>query len=112
VVVRARRSMATGLAAVRRVAYLDGIDGAHAPALRQGGTAEMLDGLARYLTAQPASRPGTDDFRAAVASEAPATGHTRRGHASAAARDRHVPLASTVPRRPETEAKEFCSCGS
>jgi hypothetical protein len=29
----------------------------------------MLDGLARYLTAQPASRPGTDDFRVAVASE-------------------------------------------
>jgi uncharacterized protein YndB with AHSA1/START domain len=35
-------------------AYLDGIDGPQAPALRQGGTAEMLDGLARYLTAQPA----------------------------------------------------------
>jgi hypothetical protein len=57
---------------------------------------------ARYLTAQPASRPGTDDFRAAVASEALATGHRRRGHAGAAARDRHVPLASTVRRRPET----------
>jgi len=26
-----------------------------APALREEGTAEMLDGLARYLTAQPAS---------------------------------------------------------
>jgi uncharacterized protein YndB with AHSA1/START domain len=31
-------------------AYLDGIDGQEAPALRNGGTAEMLDGLARYLT--------------------------------------------------------------
>ena len=35
--------------------YLDGIDGPQAPALRQEGTAEMLDGLARYLTAPPAS---------------------------------------------------------
>jgi hypothetical protein len=26
-----------------------------APALRQEGTTEMLDGLTRYLTAQPAS---------------------------------------------------------
>jgi len=34
-------------------AYLDGIDGPQAPNLREGGTAEMLDGLARYLT-QPA----------------------------------------------------------
>jgi hypothetical protein len=66
-------------------AYLDGIDGPQAPALREEGTAEMLDGLARYLTVQPASLPGTDDFRAAVASGALATGHTRRGHASAAA---------------------------
>jgi uncharacterized protein YndB with AHSA1/START domain len=30
-------------------AYLDGFDGADAPRLRQGGTAEMLDGLAKYL---------------------------------------------------------------
>jgi uncharacterized protein YndB with AHSA1/START domain len=30
-------------------AYLDGFDGAEAPRLRQGGTAEMLDGLAKYL---------------------------------------------------------------
>jgi uncharacterized protein YndB with AHSA1/START domain len=29
--------------------YLDGIDGAEAPSLRRGGTAEMLDGLAKYL---------------------------------------------------------------
>ena len=31
-------------------AYLDGIDGAEAPRLREGGTAEMLDGLAKYLS--------------------------------------------------------------
>jgi hypothetical protein len=37
------------------VGLLDGTDGAQAPALRQGGTAKMLDGIARYLTAQPAS---------------------------------------------------------
>jgi uncharacterized protein YndB with AHSA1/START domain len=30
-------------------AYLDGIDGADAPKLRREGTAEMLDGLAKYL---------------------------------------------------------------
>ena len=30
-------------------AYLDGFDGAEAPRLREGGTAEMLDGLAKYL---------------------------------------------------------------
>lgn len=30
-------------------AYLDGIDGQDAPRLRQGGTSEMLDGLAKYL---------------------------------------------------------------
>jgi len=29
--------------------YLDGFDGAEASALRQGGTEEMLDGLAKYL---------------------------------------------------------------
>jgi uncharacterized protein YndB with AHSA1/START domain len=31
-------------------AYLDGIDGEEAPRLRQGGTGEMLDGLAKYLS--------------------------------------------------------------
>jgi uncharacterized protein YndB with AHSA1/START domain len=36
-------------------AYLDGIDGAQAPALREEGTTEMLESLARYLTAQPPS---------------------------------------------------------
>jgi len=30
-------------------AYLDGIDGPEAPRLREEGTAEMLDGLTRYL---------------------------------------------------------------
>jgi uncharacterized protein YndB with AHSA1/START domain len=35
--------------------YLDGIDGAQAPALRKGGTTEMLDGLTRYLTKQSAN---------------------------------------------------------
>jgi uncharacterized protein YndB with AHSA1/START domain len=35
-------------------AYLDGIDGPEAPGLRQGGTAEMLDGLTRYLESQAA----------------------------------------------------------
>jgi len=49
-------------------AYLDGIHGPQALALREQGTTEMLDGVARYLTAQPASRSGTDNFRAAVAS--------------------------------------------
>jgi hypothetical protein len=38
-----------------RLGYLNGIDGAQALALCQGGTGVMLDGLARYLTAQPAS---------------------------------------------------------
>ncbi|HEX4089788.1 MAG TPA: SRPBCC domain-containing protein [Trebonia sp.] len=31
-------------------AYLDGFDGAEASSLRQGGTEEMLDGLAKYLS--------------------------------------------------------------
>ena len=31
-------------------AYLDGIDGADAPRLREGGTSEMLDGLVKYLS--------------------------------------------------------------
>jgi uncharacterized protein YndB with AHSA1/START domain len=36
-------------------AYLDGIDGPEAPGHRRGGTAEMLDGLTRYLES-PATR--------------------------------------------------------
>jgi uncharacterized protein YndB with AHSA1/START domain len=39
----------TALAWTEQGAYLDGFDGADAPRLRHGGTAEMLDGLARYL---------------------------------------------------------------
>ena len=31
-------------------AYLDGIDGPDASRLREGGTSEMLDGLAKYLS--------------------------------------------------------------
>jgi uncharacterized protein YndB with AHSA1/START domain len=40
----------TALTWTEQGAYLDGIDGPQAPALREGGTTEMLDGLARYLT--------------------------------------------------------------
>jgi len=45
----------TGLTWTEQGAYLDGIDGPQASALRMEGTTEMLDGLTRYLTAQPAS---------------------------------------------------------
>jgi hypothetical protein len=45
----------TALTWTEQGAYLDGIDGPQAPELRKGGTAEMLDGLTRYLTEQPAS---------------------------------------------------------
>jgi hypothetical protein len=41
-----------------RRAYLDGIDGPQAPALREEGTTGMLDGPARYLTAQPGQLTG------------------------------------------------------
>ncbi len=44
----------TALTWTEQGAYLDGIDGPEAPDLRKGGTAEMLDGLTRYLTRQPA----------------------------------------------------------
>jgi uncharacterized protein YndB with AHSA1/START domain len=40
----------TALTWTEQGAYLDGIDGQQAPGLREGGTSEMLDGLARYLT--------------------------------------------------------------
>jgi len=36
-------------------AYLDGIDGPGAPQLRSEGTAEMLDGLEKYLASHPVS---------------------------------------------------------
>ena len=39
----------TALTWTEQGAYLDGFDGDEAPRLRQGGTAEMLDGLAKYL---------------------------------------------------------------
>ena len=39
----------TALTWTEQGAYLDGFDGAAGPQLRQEGTAEMLDGLAKYL---------------------------------------------------------------
>jgi uncharacterized protein YndB with AHSA1/START domain len=45
----------TALTWTEQGSYLDGIDGPQASELRRQGTAEMLDGLTRYLTAQPAS---------------------------------------------------------
>ncbi len=42
----------TALTWTEQGAYLDGIDGIEAPALRKGGTTEMLDGLTRYLTSE------------------------------------------------------------
>jgi uncharacterized protein YndB with AHSA1/START domain len=45
----------TALTWTEQGAYLDGIDGLQAPALRKEGTTEMLDGLTRYLTNQPTS---------------------------------------------------------
>ena len=44
----------TALSWTEQGAYLDGIDGPQAPALREEGTTEMLDGLASHL-AQAAS---------------------------------------------------------
>ncbi|MGO9962370.1 MAG: SRPBCC domain-containing protein [Acidimicrobiales bacterium] len=44
----------TALTWTEQGAYLDGIDGSQAPALRKEGTTEMLDGLTRYLSNQPA----------------------------------------------------------
>ena len=45
----------TALTWTEQGAYLDGIDGLQAPALREEGTTEMLDGLTRYLSKQPVS---------------------------------------------------------
>ena len=42
----------TALTWTEQGAYLDGIDGPQAPALRREGTSEMLDGLARYVAPQ------------------------------------------------------------
>ena len=45
----------TALSWTEQGTYLDGIDGAEAPALRQEGTSEMLDGLTSYLQRQAAA---------------------------------------------------------
>jgi uncharacterized protein YndB with AHSA1/START domain len=45
----AKSADGTALTWTEQGAYLDGIDGADAPALRMEGTAEILDGLASYL---------------------------------------------------------------
>ena len=45
----------TALTWTEQGAYLDGVDGPQAPALRKEGTTEMLDGLTRYLSNQRAS---------------------------------------------------------
>jgi uncharacterized protein YndB with AHSA1/START domain len=45
----------TALAWTEQGAYLDGIDGPQASALRKEGTAGMLDGLTQYLQSPPAS---------------------------------------------------------
>jgi uncharacterized protein YndB with AHSA1/START domain len=46
----AKRGDGTALTWTEQGAYLDGIDGPQAPGLRKEGTAEMLDGLTRYLS--------------------------------------------------------------
>jgi uncharacterized protein YndB with AHSA1/START domain len=51
----AKNGDGTALTWTEQGTYLDGIDGPQAPSLRKGGTTEMLDGLTRYLTNQPAS---------------------------------------------------------
>jgi uncharacterized protein YndB with AHSA1/START domain len=50
----AKAGEGTELSFTEQGAYLDGYDGPAAPSLRQEGTAEMLDGLTRYLASQPA----------------------------------------------------------
>jgi uncharacterized protein YndB with AHSA1/START domain len=49
----------TALTWTEQGAYLDGIDGAQAPAMRVGGTTEHLDRLTRYLQRH---RPETMEF--------------------------------------------------
>jgi len=51
----AKTDAGTVLTWTEQGAYLDGIDGPDASKLRAGGTAEMLDGLEKYLTSQPSS---------------------------------------------------------
>jgi uncharacterized protein YndB with AHSA1/START domain len=50
----AKTADGTALTWTEQGAYLDGFDGASASQLRRGGTAEMLDGLAKYLDSQAA----------------------------------------------------------
>jgi uncharacterized protein YndB with AHSA1/START domain len=47
----AKSGARTALTWTEQGVYLDGIDGAQAPALRRGGTTELLDSLTRYLGA-------------------------------------------------------------
>jgi len=51
----AKSGEGTALTWTEQGAYLDGIDGPQAPSSRRQGTAEMLDGLSRYLTKSPAN---------------------------------------------------------
>jgi uncharacterized protein YndB with AHSA1/START domain len=51
----AKSGDSTALSWTEQGTYLDGIDGAEAPALRRGGTSEMLDGLTSYLQRQAAA---------------------------------------------------------
>jgi uncharacterized protein YndB with AHSA1/START domain len=51
----AKTENGTALTYSEQGAYLDGIDGAQAPSLRQEGTTEMLDNLTGYLASQTAS---------------------------------------------------------
>jgi hypothetical protein len=44
-----KRWCGTGFPSRAQGAYLDGFDGQDASRLRQGGTSEMLDSLAKYL---------------------------------------------------------------
>jgi hypothetical protein len=59
-----KRGSAVGLARAsmtkwtEQVAYLGGIDRPQAPALREEGTAEMLDRLTRYRSKQPSELTG------------------------------------------------------
>ena len=48
----AKSADGTALTWTEQGAYLDGIDGAEPGVLRKGGTAEMLDGLTKYLAAR------------------------------------------------------------
>jgi uncharacterized protein YndB with AHSA1/START domain len=51
----AKTENGTALTHTEQGAYLDGIDGAQAPSLRQEGITEMLDNLPGYLASQTAS---------------------------------------------------------